>query len=47
MTRMTHLLPALADHTDRLVVRVAGSTDHDLVVEANTGNLARALDSAR
>lgn len=33
--------------TDRAVVRVAGSTDHDLVVEANTGNLARALDSGR
>lgn len=32
--------------TDRAVVRVAGSTDHDLVVEAKTGNLARALDAA-
>lgn len=35
------------DHTDRVVVRLAGSTDHDLVVEADTGNLARALDAAR
>lgn len=33
--------------TDRAVVRIVGSTDHDLVVEANTGNLARSLDSAR
>lgn len=27
-------------------VRVIGSTDHDIYVEADTGNLARALDSA-
>lgn len=33
--------------TDRAVVRVAGGTDHDWVVEAKTGNLARALDAAR
>lgn len=33
--------------TDRAVVRVSGSTDHDWIVEANTGNLARALDAAR
>lgn len=33
--------------TDRAVVRVAGSTDHDWVVEANAGNLARALDAGR
>lgn len=33
--------------TDRAVVRIVGSTDHDLVVEADTGNLARALDQAR
>jgi hypothetical protein len=32
--------------TDRAVVRIAGSTDHDFIVEADTGNLARALDSA-
>lgn len=34
-------------HTDRVVVRIVGSTDHDLAVEADTGNLARALDEAR
>lgn len=33
--------------TDRAVVRVAGSTDHDWIVEAQTGNLARALDAAK
>lgn len=32
--------------TDRAVARVSGSSDHDYVVEANTGNLARALDAA-
>lgn len=32
--------------TDRAVVRVAGGTDHDFVVEAKTGNLSRALDAA-
>lgn len=32
--------------TDRAVVRVAGSSDHDYGVEAQTGNLARALDAA-
>lgn len=32
--------------TDRAVVRIAGSTDHDFIVEAETGNLARALDAA-
>ena len=32
--------------TDRAVVRVKGGSDHDLVVEARTGNLARALDAA-
>jgi hypothetical protein len=32
--------------TDRAVVRVSGSTDHDWIVEAKTGNLARALDAA-
>lgn len=35
------------DRTDRVVVRLAGGTDHDLVVEADTGNLARALDAVR
>lgn len=34
-------------HTDRAVVRVAGYAHHTLVVEARTGNLARALDAAR
>lgn len=33
--------------TDRAVVRVAGSTNYDWFVEANTGNLARALDAGR
>lgn len=40
-------LHIVQDTTDRAVVRVAGATDHDLVVEANTGNLARALDAGR
>lgn len=31
--------------TDRAVTRVVGGTDHDSAVEANTGNLLRALDS--
>lgn len=39
-----HLVQAT---TDRAVVRVAGSTDHDLVVEADFGVLARALDQAK
>lgn len=34
-------------HGDRAVVRVSGGTDHDMNVEAHTGNLARALGSAR
>lgn len=34
-------------HTDRVVARIVGSTDHDIWVEAETGNLARALDEAR
>jgi hypothetical protein len=29
--------------TDRVVARVVGGTDHDLNVEADTGNLARSL----
>lgn len=32
--------------TDRASVRVVSDTDHSLVVEAKTGNLARALDAA-
>jgi hypothetical protein len=35
------------DHTDRMVKRVVADVDYALVVEANTGNLARALDAAR
>lgn len=34
-------------HPSRVVVRVAGSTDHDLAVEADHGTLSRALDAAR
>lgn len=34
------------DTTDRAVVRVKSEVPYGLVVEANTGNLARALDSA-
>ena len=30
-------------HTDRLVVRVVADVDYAMVVEANTGNLARSL----
>lgn len=33
--------------TDRAVSRVVGTAAHSLAVEANTGNLARALDAAR
>lgn len=33
--------------TDRVVVRVRGGSDHDFAVEADTGNLARALREAR
>jgi hypothetical protein len=35
------------DHTDRMVKRVVSDVDYALVVEANTGTLARALDAAR
>jgi len=34
------------DTTDRAAVRVKGGTDHDWAVEAETGNLSRALDAA-
>lgn len=34
------------DTTDRAVVRVVSDAPHARVVEANTGNLSRALDSA-
>lgn len=32
--------------TDRVAVRVVAGVDYSLMVEANTGNLARALDVA-
>lgn len=35
------------DSTDRAVVRVVADAPHAMVVEANIGNLVRALDSAR
>ena len=35
------------DTTDRAVVRLVADVDHAMVVEANTGTLARALDQAR
>lgn len=35
------------DTTDRAVVRVVATAAHSMIVEANTGNLARALDSGR
>lgn len=31
------------DHTDRMVKRVVADAPHALVVEANTGNMARSL----
>lgn len=31
------------DHTDRMVKRVVADAPHAMVVEANTGNLARSL----
>ena len=40
-------LHLIQDTTDRAVVRVSGGTDHDWIVEANTGCLARALDAGR
>lgn len=39
-------LKIVQDTTDRAAVRVAGTAPHSHLVEANTGNLARALDSA-
>lgn len=35
------------DHTDRMVKRVVADVDYAMVVEANTGVLARSLDAAR
>jgi hypothetical protein len=40
-------LQIVQDTTDRAVVRVGSTAPHALAVEANTGNLARALDAAR
>lgn len=33
-------------HADRVVAHVVAKAPHSLLVEANTGNLARALDAA-
>lgn len=35
------------DHTDRMVKRIVSDVDYAMVVEANTGTLARALDAAK
>jgi hypothetical protein len=35
------------DTTDRVAVRVVGTAPHSHLVEADTGNLARALDAAK
>lgn len=40
-------LAIVQDTTDRAVVRVVSTAPHGMIVEANTGNLARALDAAR
>lgn len=40
-------LAIVQDTTDRAVTRVVSTAPHGLIVEANTGNLARALDAAR
>jgi hypothetical protein len=34
------------DHPTRVVAHVVATAEHAMVVEANTGNLARALDAA-
>lgn len=39
-------LGIVQDTTDRAVVRVVSTAPHGLIVEARTGNLARALDAA-
>lgn len=39
-------LHIVQDTTDRAVVRVVSTVAHGMIVEAKTGNLARALDSA-
>lgn len=40
-------LHIIQDTTDRVAVRVASDAPHAFVVEAATGNLARALDAAQ
>lgn len=40
-------LVLVQDTTDRAVVRVVGTAPHTHLVEADTGNLARALDAAK
>lgn len=40
-------LRLVEDSTDRKVFRVVSDAPHAMIVEANTGNLSRALDSAR
>jgi hypothetical protein len=40
-------LELMQDTTDRAVVRVVATAPYGYVVEANTGNLARALDAGR
>lgn len=39
-------LEIVQDSTDRVAVRVVGTAPHSHIVEADTGNLARALDAA-
>lgn len=34
------------DHPTRVVAHVVATAEHAMVIEANTGNLARALDAA-
>ena len=40
-------IEVVQDSTDRAVVRVVAGVPYALVVEADTGNLARALDAAK
>ena len=39
-------LKIVTDRTDRMAVRVVGTAPHSHLVEAATGNLARAIDAA-
>ena len=36
----------IREHASRVVARVVGGSDHDMIVEAKHGTLARALDAA-